>query len=179
MSPDFGILLLRVVVGLLFIGHGTQKLFGWFGGPGFAGMSAWLSSIGLRPAGFWALMAGLSEAGGGLLLLLGLLDPLGGLGITAAMLMAIVTVHWGKLWVAENGIEVPLAYIAIVSAIALTGPGAYSLDAALGLRLPMPWTWLTGVALVVLGVATALGTARRPAPHLQAITNADAPTQAA
>src|SRR5204863_1114410 len=83
MSFDLAMLLLRIVVGVLFIGHGTQKLFGWFGGPGLAGMSGWLASTGMRPAKFWALMAGLSEAGGGLLLALGLLNPLGTLGITA------------------------------------------------------------------------------------------------
>src|SRR4051812_45243089 len=97
MSADLGLLVLRIIVGLLFIGHGTQKLFGWFGGVGLAGMTGWLGSMGLRPSWFWALMAGLSEAGGGFLLLLGLLNPLGALGITAAMLVAIATAHWGKL----------------------------------------------------------------------------------
>jgi putative oxidoreductase len=163
MSIDIALLLLRVVVGLLFVGHGSQKLFGGFGGVGLAGMAGWLGSLGMRPAGFWALMAGLSEAGGGVLLALGLLSPLGTLGITAAMLVAIVTAHWGRLWAAKNGMELPLVYLIATTSIALAGPGAYSLDSAFGIALPMPLTWLGGLALVGLGVATALGSARQPA----------------
>jgi putative oxidoreductase len=162
MSLDLALLLLRVVVGLLFIGHGTQKLFGWFGGPGLNGMAGWLASTGMRPAMFWALMAGLSEAGGGLLLALGLLNPLGALGIMAAMLVAIVTAHWGRLWAQNNGMELPLVYLVAATTVALAGSGAYSLDAALGIALPMPLTWFGGLVLVVLGVATALGTTQKP-----------------
>src|SRR5207244_10531864 len=102
------------------------------------------------------LMAGLSEAGGGLLLLTGFLNPLGSLGITAAMLVAIATVHWGKLWAQNNGIELPLVYLAVATALALTGPGAYSVDAVLGLRLPMPLSWIAGLLLVSAGVTGAL-----------------------
>src|SRR5215217_2011540 len=99
MDYDLALLLVRVVVGLLMAGHGAQKLFGWFGGPGLAGITGWLGSTGMRPAGFWAFMAGLSEFGGGLLLALGLLSPLGALGIIAAMIMAIIKGHWGKgIW---------------------------------------------------------------------------------
>src|SRR5438034_6837554 len=99
MSYDLGILLLRLVVGLLMFGHGSQKLFGWFGGYGFNGTRAFMAGqLRLRPATFWTAMAGLSEAGGGLLLALGLLNPIGSLGVIAAMLMAIALVHWGHLW---------------------------------------------------------------------------------
>jgi putative oxidoreductase len=73
---DVGLLILRLVVGLLLAGHGAQKLFGMFGGHGLKGTSGWLGSMGLRPAGIWALLAGLSELGGGVLLALGLLTPL-------------------------------------------------------------------------------------------------------
>src|SRR5438105_13820466 len=94
-----GLLLLRVVLGLILIGHGAQKLFGWFGGHGLAATTQWIESMGMQPAGFWAFMAGLGEFGGGLLLALGLLNPLGPLGLIATMLMAIVAVHWPKgLW---------------------------------------------------------------------------------
>jgi putative oxidoreductase len=113
------------------------------------------------------------------LLALGLLNPLGALGITAAMLVAMATVHWGKFWLSDNGIEVPLVYLVIVTVVALAGPGAYSLDAALGLQLPMPLAWLAGFALVVAGVATALGTAQRPVPSLQPVADSDAAARAA
>src|SRR5207237_1761942 len=93
---DVALLVLRVVVGLLLIGHGTQKLFGWFGGPGRQGFAGGLTRMGFRPAELWSLNAGLAEAGGGLLLALGFLNPLGSLGIIAAMLVATFSVHMRK-----------------------------------------------------------------------------------
>ena len=96
MNTDLGLLILRLIVGLLLAGHGAQKLFGWFGGNGLSGTAGWLESLGLRPAPFWALIAGLSEVGGGILLALGLLTPLGSLGIMASMLMATIKVHWAN-----------------------------------------------------------------------------------
>ena len=163
MSDDLGLLLLRLVVGGLMFGHGAQKLFGWFGGHGLAGTSAFLEShLRLRPAWLWALLAALSEPGGGLLFALGLLSPLGSLGIIAAMLVAIVLVHWGRLWVTENGIEYQLVLIASALAVAMTGPGAYSLDAALGIALPAPATLLAGLVVVIVGVAVVVAT-RTPA----------------
>ena len=137
---DIGLLILRVVLGLLFIGHGSQKLFGWFGGPGLQGIAGWFGASGLRPASFWAFMAAIAELGGGLLLTLGLLNPLGSIGITASMFMAIVMVHWPRVWVTENGLEYPLVNMAAAIGLALIGPGLYSLDASYGLGLPMPAT---------------------------------------
>lgn len=96
MWGDIGLLILRLVLGLILAGHGAQKLFGWFDGPGLQGTTGWLRSLGLRPAPFWAFMAGLGEFGGGLLLALGLLSTLGSLGLIAAMLMSIILVHWSK-----------------------------------------------------------------------------------
>jgi putative oxidoreductase len=163
MAYEIGVLLLRLVVGGLMFGHGAQKLFGWFGGYGLAGTSAFFGGqMRLRPAKFWTVLAGLSEAGGGLLLALGLLNPLGSLGIIAAMLMAVILVHWPRLWMTHNGIEYHLVLIAAALAVAIGGPGAYSLDAALGLALPAPATLLVGLALVLVGVAVALAT-RTPA----------------
>jgi putative oxidoreductase len=155
---DTGLLILRIVLGLLFIGHGSQKLFGWFGGYGFQGTGGWLGSMGLRPATFWAFMAGAMELGGGILLLLGLLNPIGSLGVIASMLVAIGTVHWPKIWITENGSEYAMVNIAAVTALAFAGPGFYSLDAYLGIGLPMPETFLIGLAIVVLGAAFALAT---------------------
>jgi putative oxidoreductase len=157
MSADLGLLIVRLVVGLLIAGHGAQKLFGWFGGGGLNGTAAWLGSMGLRPARFWAWMAGLSEFGGGLLLATGLLDPLGSLGVIAAMVMAIILVHRGKgLWNTQGGIELPLIYAIVALGLALTGPGVYSLDAMLGTALPKPVALIAGLNLVLLGIGLAL-----------------------
>ena len=165
MSYDLGMLILRLVVGGLMIGHGSQKLFGWFGGHGLAATSAYFGSqLRLRPAGFWTLLAGLTEAGGGLLFALGLLSPLGSLGVIAPMLIAIILVHWGHLWAIENGIEYDLVLIASALAVALVGPGAYSLDAAFGIALPEPATLLIGLVLVIVGLVVALVTRARVAP---------------
>ena len=163
MSMDLGLLVLRVVVGSLLIGHGTQKLFGWFGGYGFAGTRGFFSSgMRLRPAGLWTAAAGLSEAGGGLFLVLGLLSPFGSLGIIAAMLMAIILAHWPHLWASNNGLEYPLVLGVAALTLALTGPGAVSVDHALGIALPEPLTLVAGLVAVILGCLTAIVT-RAPA----------------
>jgi putative oxidoreductase len=165
MLIDFGLLVLRLVVGALLAGHGAQKLFGWFGGYGLKGTAGWLGSLGLRPAPFWAFLAGASEFAGGLLLALGLLNPVGPLAVIASMLMATILVHWGKaVWVSEGGMELPLTNIAVVLALALIGPGAYALDAVMGIALPQPVTLLGGLVLVILGVGAALlSQSRQPA----------------
>jgi putative oxidoreductase len=157
MSGDLGLLILRVV-GLIVAAHGAQKLFGWFGGPGLKGTSGWLASIRMRPAPFWALMAGLAEFGGGLLLALGLFTPIGVAGIFAAMLMAIVSVHWPKFWATEGGFEYPLVLLVSGLAIGIAGPGRFSLDSALGISLPAPSTLIVVLVLSTLGVVTALAT---------------------
>ena len=156
MLTDSGLFVLRLVLGLIFMGHGAQKLFGWFGGPGLKGVTGWLGSMRLRPAAFWAWVASLGEFGGGLLLVLGFLSPLGSLGIIAVMLTAIAYVHAPKgLWNTAGGYEYPLVIIAAAFALGLTGPGAYSLDAILGFRLPEPITFIIGLVAVVLGLVVA------------------------
>lgn len=168
MSPDVGLLILRLVVGTLFVGHGAQKLFGWFGGYGVGGTAGWLGSIGLRPARFWALIAGVFEFGGGLLLALGLLYPLGSLGIIAAMLAAIALVHWPRIWVTDNGLEYPLVNLAAATALALAGPGYFALDRQFGTALPMPETFLGGLLVAVLGLVGVMliSSGVRPVPAL-------------
>ncbi|MED4599410.1 DoxX family protein [Paenibacillus validus] len=129
---SLGLLVVRLVVGLLFIGHGAQKLFGWFGGYGPKGTGGWMESVGIKPGVTMAVLAGLMELLGGALLAAGLFTPLAAALITVTMLGAIVKVH-GKngVWSTTNGYEYPLVLIAVAIAVALTGAGSYSLDALL------------------------------------------------
>jgi putative oxidoreductase len=162
-------LILRVTVGGLLAGHGAQKLFGWFGGPGPEGTARWLESVGLKPGERWAPIAGLSELGGGLLTALGLLHPLGPVAVLAVMSMAALTAHRGKpIWVTSGGAELPLTNIAAALMIAFAGPGRYSIDAMTGLRLPgsvVAATVLAAAGGVVAGTAglPALGEGREAA----------------
>ncbi|QTC41339.1 DoxX family protein [Bacillus sp. V3] len=129
---SLGLLIIRLVIGVLFIGHGAQKLFGWFGGHGLKGTGGWFESIGMKPGVTLALLAGLSEFVGGLLFVLGLLTPLAGILIAATMLMAITKVHGQNgIWVTSNGYEYNLTLIAVAIGVALIGPGQYALDAIL------------------------------------------------
>src|SRR5690606_3999496 len=106
LTADLALLILRLVVGLVFIGHGLQKLAGWFGGQGIEGTGRWYESLGLRPGRFWATVAGLFETLGGLGFVLGLFTEISALAIIAVMLMAILSVHAPKgLWVANGGYE--------------------------------------------------------------------------
>jgi putative oxidoreductase len=171
---DLGELALRLAVGGLLAGHGAQKLFGWFGGPGLEGTSGWLASIGYQPAKSWATLAGLSEFGGGALTALGLLHPLGPIATLGAMTIATIDVHGGKpVWATEGGAELPITNIAAATALALSGPGAFSLDRALGIRVPK-----AVAALAVLGVAAGVMVAEtRPKPALPAAERAGAESQ--
>ncbi|KKC47471.1 oxidoreductase [Paenibacillus sp. D9] len=129
---DTGILILRVVAGLLFAAHGTQKLFGWFGGYGIKGTAGWLESLGAKPGVLMAVLAGLSELLGGLLLALGLWVWIAAALIIIPMLVAIAKVHGANgIWATSNGYEYNLILIAIALAVAFTGAGAYSIDAIL------------------------------------------------
>src|SRR5256885_3355182 len=131
-----GILILRLVVGLTLAAHGAQKVFGWWGGPGMTGWTGVMNRMRIRPAAPWAWMSALAELLGGLGLAAGLLTPLPSLAIAGAMLVAIALVHWPKgFFVTKGGFEFNLTILAAIFAIALTGPGAYSLDAALGIHL--------------------------------------------
>ena len=129
---NIGLLIIRLVVGLLFVGHGAQKLFGWFGGYGLKGTGGWFESIGMKPGVTMALMAGLAELIAGILFAAGLLTPLAALMIAGTMVMGIVKVHGQNgLWATSNGYEYNLTLIAVVIGIALIGPGQYALDALL------------------------------------------------
>ena len=148
MNP--GLLVSRLVLGSLMAAHGAQKLFGWFGGYGVSGTGAFFETLGFRPGRFFAATAALAEVVGGLLLVLGLFGPIGSALVLSVMIVAAVGVHWQHgLFAMSNGIEVPLLYATGAAALGLTGPGRFSLDAALGLSS----FWTPERVLIVLGIA--------------------------
>ena len=165
MFTAIGLLILRLGIGLIIAAHGAQKLFGVWGGPGMAKWTQSVQRLRIRPAQPWAWVAALSEFGGGLLLVLGLLSPLGSLALIGAMLVAIATVHLPKgFWVSKGGYEFNLSLIAGAAALAFTGPGLYSLDGALRVHLPEPLTLIVGTIALVVGVSATL-LSRSPQPE--------------
>lgn len=135
-APSFAPLALRIPIGIILIAHGSQKLFGWFGGYGLEGTGQWMTSIGLTPGYLMALMAGSSEFFGGLLLLLGLLTRPTALVLSLTMVIAIFSVHIGNgLFLANNGYEFGLALLAATASLAVSGAGKLSLDNLLASRI--------------------------------------------
>jgi len=159
---DAGLILVRLVVGPLMAAHGAQNLFGWFGGYGLTGTGGFFEGLGFRPGRMFAAAAGASEVTSGVLVTLGLLGPVGPALMLSVMIVAAISVHWPNVFAQSNGIEVPLLYGVTAAALSLSGFGAYSLDAALGLT--SVWTpaisWVA-LAVGVLGALTNLGL-RRP-----------------
>lgn len=146
-----GKLMLRATVGGYFVGHGMQKLAGWFGGAGPEGTGEMFEQIGLRPGRENALIAGVAEAGGGSLLALGLGTPAAVSMLTGVMTNAIRHVHGRNgLWVTDGGIEYPAVVLAVLAALADSGPGRFSLDEAFGIRLRGPV-----VTVVAMGAGAA------------------------
>jgi putative oxidoreductase len=161
-----GLLIWRLTLGLLMVGHGTQKLFGWFGGYGLAGTAGFFEALGFRPGRAFVTAASLSEITAGLLLALGFLGPVGPALLISVMIVAAFSVHWKNgIFASSNGIEVPLLYAAGALALALIGPGLFSLDALLGLTS----LWTPGVVWAVITVGIVGGVAnlglRRFAPE--------------
>ncbi|MBA2876312.1 DoxX family protein [Thermaerobacillus caldiproteolyticus] len=129
---NIGLLMIRLVIGLTFMGHGAQKLFGWFGGHGLKGTGGWLESIGIKPGVTMALLAGLGEFVGGALFAAGFLTPVASALIVITMLVAIVKVHGPNgYWITQNGFEYNLILLVVAIGVALIGPGQYALDAIL------------------------------------------------
>ncbi|WPP46060.1 DoxX family protein [Pseudomonas sp. AN-1] len=125
----YGLTVLRVVVGLTFMAHGAQKLFGWFGGHGLAGVGQWMESIGLAPGYLMALLAGSGEFFGGLALLLGLLVRPAAVVLAVVSLVAMFSVHWvNGFFITNNGYEYALALLAVSVALLIDGAGKLSLD---------------------------------------------------
>ncbi|MGH3087103.1 MAG: DoxX family protein [Rubrobacteraceae bacterium] len=130
---DLALLILRLVLGAIFVAHGAQKLFGSFGGPGLKGTAGFFDQLGIKPAPTMALLAGLTEFVGGLLMAAGFLTPVAALGLIVVMAVAAVTVHsQNGFFAAEGGYEFNLALAAMALALLVAGAGAYSLDGVLG-----------------------------------------------
>jgi putative oxidoreductase len=162
---DLGLLVLRLGFGLAFAAHGAQKLFGWFGGPRLAGTAGFLESLGFRPGKMFAIVVALAEFVGGLLFALGFLGAVGPALMIADMVVAIFTVHLKNgFFVQNSGFEYPLTVAIAAVAIALSGPGRYSVDAALGVTAAENSliTWILLLLGLVGGLLSLL--VRRPAP---------------
>jgi putative oxidoreductase len=164
-AMDLGLLLIRVVLGGLVAVHGAQKLFGWFGGHGLRGTAGWLESMGLRPAPVYAAVNGLAELGGGAMLVLGLLTPLGAAAVVGVMIVAIATVHWRNGFFNTNGgYEFNLLIVTAAIAVSVAGAGEVSIDHLAGWSLSGP-EW--GIAALGLAAAAAVSVLamRRPQPQ--------------
>src|SRR6266487_157918 len=120
---NVALLVLRVVVGALFAGHGSQKLFGWFGGHGLKGTASFFENTGIAPGMPLAFLAGLAELTGGLMLGFGLFVPLAALLLAAVMATAIAAVHWKNgIWATDGGLEFPLVMATAAFTTAAIGP---------------------------------------------------------
>ena len=152
---DIPLLIVRLIVGLGFASHGAQKLFGWFGGYGLAGTGGFFAQLGFRPGQLFALLAGLGEFVGGLLVALGLGGPTGPALMICVMVVATLTVHLKNgFYVTKNGFELPLAYMCLATLFAFVGYGTYSLDdmLAVGWLMSIRNAWIAVVAGIAAGL---------------------------
>ena len=148
-TMSLGLLVVRIVIGLFMAAHGVQKLFGWFGGYGLRNTGEFMVQLGFPSGPMFATAAALGELVSGILVAFGLLGPVGPALMISVMIVAMVTVHWDNgLFATKNGIELPLLYAIVALSLALTGYGAYSLDAALGVTA----RWTTSVTWIVLAI---------------------------
>jgi putative oxidoreductase len=163
---DLALFVLRIVIGGLFAAHGAQKLFGSFGGHGIAGTGQFFEQLGLRPGERHARFAGVGELGGGLLLIVGFLTPLGAAAIIGTMTVAILTVHGAKGWQnTQGGYEYNVVLATAAFALAAAGPGAWSIDHALGVDWGAGWGFVALAAGILGGMGaliSARGAAREP-----------------
>lgn len=164
---NVGRLILRIVIGGVFIGHGTQKLFGWFGGSGLEGTDSMMESLDMQPKRPNAIAAGATEAGSGALLLTGLATPLAAAGLISVMLTAIGKVHFKNgFWNYSGGWEYNAVQIAALTALAGAGAGPVSLDAALGLERRGSRYALFALALGAAGSIAVVASGRRASKRI-------------
>jgi putative oxidoreductase len=151
---SYGLLLLRVVVGLAFIGHGTQKLFGWFGGYGPQGTGGFFASQGYRAPVLMAIAAGSCETVGGTLLTIGLATPLAGTLLAIVMINAIGSVTLKRAFML--GSELEIAYLTIAVSLAAIGPGRFSIDRAIGWDDNISGVWWGVAALAAAAIVSSV-----------------------
>jgi putative oxidoreductase len=153
---SIGLLVFRLVVGLTMAAHGSQKLFGWFGGHGLTGTGGFFEMLGFKPGRVFALAAGASEFLGGILIAIGFLGPVGPALVLSVMIVAATTVHWKNgFFASSNGIEITLLFSVAAIALAFTGFGQFSLDAITGLE--SLFTPTEAIAALVLAAVGAIG----------------------
>jgi putative oxidoreductase len=155
---SIGLLLVRVVVGLVMAAHGAQKLFGWFGGYGLNKTGEFFVQLGFWSGRGFAALASATEITSGLLVAVGFLGPVGPALMISVMIVAMITVHWKNgLFAANNGIELPLLFATVALGLALIGFGRYSLDEWLGIagRVTPAITWIALAVGVVGGIGNA------------------------
>ena len=149
---SMGLLIIRLAVGLTLAVHGSQKLFGWFGGHGIAGTGQFMEQLGFRPGRLQATLAGLAEFGGGLFLAVGLFTPAAAAVAVSVMLVAGLSVHWQNgFFVTKGGFEYTFILASAAAGLAFTGPGALSADEALG----NSWSTASAVVALAVGIAAA------------------------
>lgn len=166
-TVDLAFLILRLMIGLTLMAHGSQKLFGWFGGAGFKATQVGFEKQGFMPGWFWLSLAALGEFGGGLSLASGFLTPLGAAGVFGAMAMATFKTHWKNGFFLQNhGYEYSLTLMVTSIFFGLAGPGDYSLDHMLGLALPEVGLFigLAVAAAIVTGAGILISQAAQHAP---------------
>jgi putative oxidoreductase len=152
---DFSLLILQLGVGLTFAAHGAQKLFGWWGGPGLVGWEGAMEHMGFRPARPFALTSALIELGGGVFLAVGLFTPVAAALLVAQAVVIIGQVHWTNgFFNSKSGFEFPLLLGIGAAAVGVAGPGAASLDAALGIAVEPTIRVLLAVGGIAAGLVT-------------------------
>ncbi|MBT2675009.1 DoxX family membrane protein [Streptomyces sp. ISL-14] len=154
---DLGLLLLRLGAGGVLAAHGTQKLFGWFGGHGIEGTGQFMESVGYRPGKASATAAGLAETGGGTLLALGLATPGAGAAAAGAMAGASAVHAPNGFFNQEGGYEYAATLALAATGLAIVGPGRLSLDHALGHVLDRGWMVPTALAATAAVTALVVG----------------------
>ena len=167
---DIGILLLRATVGLTLAAHGSQKLFGWFGGHGLDKTAEAMGMLGFRPGRRHALLAGLVEFGGGVFLTVGLLTPLAAALVGSVMLVAAMSVHVKQgFFITSGGYEYNVVLGVAGLSLAFTGPGAVSLDALFGALVNGPWVGLLASIVALVGGAIQLAQRRSTSTEIAAV----------